>query len=113
MHCRYKVQTRSSHATKSGKKMPTESATRKEIIDLRLKEAGWNVADRTQVIAEFLVSSGAVAGNTVTLHRARNRPPSPREFSDHVLLGKTVNPSRSSRPIDPSRTPNSIGSRQD
>ena len=35
--------------------MPTESTTRKEIIDIRLKEAGWNVADRTQVIEEFFV----------------------------------------------------------
>jgi len=30
--------------------MSSESATRKEIIDLRLKDAGWDVSDRTQVI---------------------------------------------------------------
>jgi len=36
--------------------MPTESATRKEIIDSRLNEAGWNIADRTQVIEEYFVS---------------------------------------------------------
>jgi len=36
--------------------MRTESATRKEIIDLRLTEAGWCVADRTQVIEEYFVS---------------------------------------------------------
>jgi type I site-specific restriction endonuclease len=31
----------------------TEKHTRKQIIDTRLKKAGWNVADRTQVIEEF------------------------------------------------------------
>jgi len=30
-----------------------EKLTRKEIIDNRLKQAGWNVTDRTQVIEEF------------------------------------------------------------
>jgi type I restriction enzyme, R subunit len=34
-------------------KMTNEAATRKQIIDIRLKEAGWNVADRTLVIEEF------------------------------------------------------------
>lgn len=53
--------------------MPTESRTRKEIIDIRLKEAEWDVADRTQVIAEFFVSSTD-------------------EFSDYVLLGKNGKP---------------------
>ena len=33
--------------------MPSESVTRKEIIDLRLKEAGWSVSDPTQVIEEY------------------------------------------------------------
>ena len=36
--------------------MPTEAATRKKIIDFRLEKAGWNVADRTQVVEEFFVS---------------------------------------------------------
>jgi type I restriction enzyme, R subunit len=31
----------------------TEKHTRKQIIDTRLKKAGWDVADRTQVIEEF------------------------------------------------------------
>ena len=34
--------------------MPLESTTRKEIIDVRLKGAGWDVFDNTQVIEEFL-----------------------------------------------------------
>ena len=29
-----------------------EKETRKQIIDNRLKDAGWNVADRTQVVEE-------------------------------------------------------------
>ena len=33
--------------------MKNEKQTRKQIIEDRLKEAGWNVADRTQVIEEF------------------------------------------------------------
>ena len=33
--------------------MKSEKLTRKEIIDNRLKQAGWNVTDRTQVIEEF------------------------------------------------------------
>jgi type I restriction enzyme, R subunit len=31
----------------------TEKHTRKQIIDSRLKKAGWNVADRTQVLEEL------------------------------------------------------------
>ena len=33
--------------------LKTEAQTRKEIIDNRLKQAGWNVTDRTHVIEEF------------------------------------------------------------
>jgi type I restriction enzyme R subunit len=33
--------------------LKTEKHPRKEIIDTRLKQAGWNVTDRTQVIEEF------------------------------------------------------------
>jgi len=32
-----------------------ESATRKELIDLHLKDAGWDVKDHTQVIEEYVV----------------------------------------------------------
>jgi type I restriction enzyme, R subunit len=34
-----------------------EKLTRKEIIDLRLKQAGWNVSDRSQVVEEYDVDS--------------------------------------------------------
>ncbi|MEQ8809439.1 MAG: DEAD/DEAH box helicase family protein [Imperialibacter sp.] len=62
--------------------MKNEKATRIEIIDNRLKTAGWNVADRTQVIEEFdiIVDPNLVA-----------EAPTPyggRQFSDYVLLGK-------------------------
>ena len=65
--------------------MSNEKITRKEIIDNRLRQAGWNVADRTQVIEEFFIS---VENNTV------NEPATSynSEFSDYVLLGKEGNP---------------------
>jgi type I restriction enzyme R subunit len=31
----------------------TEKLTRKEIIDRRLQQAGWNMTDRSQVMEEF------------------------------------------------------------
>ncbi len=36
--------------------MKDEKQTRKEIIDNRLIQAGWNVTDRTQVFEEFFIS---------------------------------------------------------
>ena len=62
-----------------------EAQTRKEIIDNRLKEAGWNITDRTQVIEEFFI---LVENNVV------NEPATSynSEFSDYVLLGKDGNP---------------------
>jgi type I restriction enzyme R subunit len=69
--------------------MSTESETRKEIIDIRLKAAGWNVADRTQVIEEFLVSTG---GNQSNPPPAVSDKSGSREFSDYVLLGKNGKP---------------------
>ncbi|HBA83503.1 MAG TPA: restriction endonuclease subunit R [Verrucomicrobia bacterium] len=68
--------------------MSTESVTRKNIIDLRLKEAGWDVSDRTQVVEEFLISPPSK--NMVIC-----APPATygtREFSDYVLLGKNGKP---------------------
>lgn len=61
--------------------MKNEKHTRKEIIDLRLKQAGWNINDRTQVIEEFFITK---ENNVV------NEPTTPynSEFSDYVLLGK-------------------------
>jgi len=72
--------------------MPTESTTRKEIIDFRLKEAGWNVVDRTQVIEEFFVSpdEGGRAASPV-LHE-KLAAYGAEEFCDYVLLGKNGKP---------------------
>jgi type I restriction enzyme, R subunit len=73
--------------------MPTESATRKEIIDLRLKEAGWNVADRTQVIEEFFVSPVGNGGSAANPDlREQLTTYGSKEFSDDVLLGKNGKP---------------------
>jgi type I restriction enzyme, R subunit len=65
--------------------MKNEKLTRKEIIDNRLKQAGWNVADRTQVIEEFFITKES---NTL------NEPKVPysSEFCDYVLLGKNRKP---------------------
>ena len=63
--------------------MSSESSTRKEIIDHRLKDAGWSVSDRTQVIEEFFVSQdpSSVLREEPVIYGAR-------EFSDYVLLGR-------------------------
>jgi len=65
--------------------MINEKFTRKEIIDNRLKQAGWNIADRTQVIEEFFIS---VETNVVNEPAVSYNS----EFSDYVLLGKDGNP---------------------
>lgn len=59
-----------------------EAGTRKEIIDKRLLEAGWNVDDVTQVIQEFDIE---------VTHEQQAAEPSPfygHQFSDYVLLDK-------------------------
>lgn len=60
----------------------TESQTRKEIIDRKLAEAGWNIKDRTQVIEEHDI--------LVSDERAKESqsPYAGHQFSDYVLLGK-------------------------
>jgi type I restriction enzyme R subunit len=63
-----------------------EKLTRKEIIDLQLKKAGWNVSDRTQVIEEFDI---IVDDNLV---QEAATPYSGHQFSDYVLLGKDGKP---------------------
>ncbi|MEJ7823089.1 MAG: DEAD/DEAH box helicase family protein, partial [Chitinophagaceae bacterium] len=65
--------------------MSNEKLTRKEIIDNRLKQAGWNVSDRTQVIEEFFISvENNIVNEPATTYSA--------EFSDYVLLGKDGKP---------------------
>ncbi|WP_259367364.1 DEAD/DEAH box helicase family protein [Cellulophaga baltica] len=63
-----------------------EAETRKDIIDKRLKLAGWNVNDRSQVIEEFDI---IVDDNIV---REAATPYSGHQFSDYVLLGKDGKP---------------------
>src|ERR1700722_12839689 len=72
--------------------MPSESQTRKEIIDLRLKRAGWDVADRTQVVPEFFVSPFEAQSDVNKIQETSNVYGSQREFSDYVLLGKNGKP---------------------
>lgn len=64
--------------------MKNEKLTRKEIIDQRLKQAGWNVTDRTQVIEEFDIHLTVVEEPTT--------PYAGHQFSDYVLLGKDGKP---------------------
>lgn len=66
--------------------MKNEKLTRKEVIDLRLKKAGWPVADRTQVIEEFDI---IVDTNLV---QEAPTPYAGHQFSDYVLLGKDGKP---------------------
>lgn len=63
-----------------------EAQTRKEIIDNRLKQAGWNVSDRTQVIEEFdvIINTNQVQEPQISYTN--------HQFSDYVLLGKNGKP---------------------
>lgn len=65
--------------------MKNEKLTRKKIIDLRLKEAGWDVNDRTQIVEEFYISSSMVPEPHVSYNKRY-------EFSDYVLLGQDGGP---------------------
>lgn len=65
--------------------MRNEKLTRKEIINQRLKEAGWDVNDRTQVIEEFYIVSSIVAESRVPYNKKH-------EFSDYALLGQDGSP---------------------
>jgi len=63
-----------------------EAKTRKEIIDNRLKQAGWNVSDRTQVVEEFdiIVDSSLV--------QEAQAPYAGHQYSDYVLIGRDGKP---------------------
>jgi len=61
-----------------------EKLTRKEIIDNRLEQAGWNVTDRTQVIEEFDIH--------LTVEEEPATPYAGHQYSDYVLLGKDGKP---------------------
>ena len=66
--------------------MKDEKRTRKEIIDNRLKQAGWDVNDRSKVVVEFDI---IVDTNMV---REALSPYGGRQFSDYVLLGRDGKP---------------------
>jgi type I restriction enzyme, R subunit len=59
-----------------------EKHTRKQIIDTRLKEAGWDVTDRTQVVEEFDI----IVDNN--LAQEAETPYAGKQFTDYVLLGR-------------------------
>jgi type I restriction enzyme R subunit len=63
-----------------------EAKTRKEIIDSRLQQAGWNINDRSQVVLEYDI---VVDKNLV---QEAATPYSGHQFSDYVLLGKDGQP---------------------
>jgi type I restriction enzyme, R subunit len=63
-----------------------EKITRKEIIDNRLKKAGWLVGDLSQVVEEFDI---VLDENMV---REAATPYGSHQFSDYVLLGKDGKP---------------------
>lgn len=63
-----------------------EAETRKDIIDKRLKLAGWNVNDRSQVIKELNI----IVDDNLVEEAATSY--SGRQFSDYVLLGKDGKP---------------------
>ena len=66
--------------------MKNEKLTRIEIIDGRLKQAGWNVEDRTQVVEEFdIIVDAKMVQEAATTYGGR-------QFSDYVLLGKDGKP---------------------
>ncbi len=65
----------------------TEAQTRKELIDVKLLKAGWNVDDRTQVVEEYDIEVGLPEG----VAEARTKYDG-HQFSDYVLLGKDGKP---------------------
>lgn len=66
--------------------MKNEHLTRIEIIDDRLKQAGWDVTDRAQVVSEFAIIENANMAQEATPHYGR------KQFIDYVLLGKDGKP---------------------
>jgi len=61
----------------------SEAKTRQEIIDERLKKAGWDVKDPTQVISEMDIWVGLPEGLEEPLHEFQGH-----QFSDYALLGE-------------------------
>jgi type I restriction enzyme R subunit len=63
-----------------------EKHTRKEIIDERLKQAGWLVGDPSQVVVEFDI----VVDKNLVMEAPT--PYAGHQYSDYVLLGKDGKP---------------------
>jgi type I restriction enzyme, R subunit len=82
-HFKYLHRTLNQH---SSQLLKNEKLTRKKIIDTRLKQAGWNVTDRAQVIEEFDI----IVDNNLVQEAAT--PYGGHQFSDYVLLGKDGKP---------------------
>ncbi len=61
----------------------TEAQTRKDIIDQRLKKAGWDVNDPAQVTAELDIWVGLPEGIEEAMHDLQGH-----QFADYVLLGQ-------------------------
>jgi type I restriction enzyme R subunit len=66
--------------------LKNEKHTRKEIIDNRLKQAGWIVGDRSQVVEEFDI----VMDKNLVMEAPT--PYAGHQYSDYVLLGKDGKP---------------------
>jgi len=65
----------------------TEAQTRKDIIDVQLCAAGWNLNDKTQVVEEFDIEVDLPPG----IKEPRTEYEG-HQFSDYVLLGKDGKP---------------------
>jgi len=64
-----------------------EKHTRKEIIDTRLKAAGWDLNNKMQVVEEYELEIGLPEGVSEPF-----TPYQGKQFSDYVLLGKDGKP---------------------
>ena len=58
-----------------------ESTTRKELIDVQLKNAGWNINDQSQVVIEYNIGLETSVSEPNSKYNTT-------QFSDYVLLGK-------------------------
>ncbi len=67
--------------------MSSEADTRKHLIDAKLKEAGWDVNNRSQVLQEFDIAVALPDGVTEprTVYEGH-------QYCDYVLLGKDGKP---------------------
>jgi type I restriction enzyme R subunit len=74
--------------------MHSASSTRREISGRHLRDAGWDVTDRTQVIEEFAILSFPLAAGQETAPEMHEQPAAygPQGFSDYVLLGRNGKP---------------------